>query len=143
MNPPRPVTNTTHAWLWVLAALFLLRVLAQPLAHRVPTLPPFEAWQGSSLSYPLLLALQLGIIAVMVAANLRASKQGLPYRPRLARGLAIFSALYFAIMLARLAVWGVWIEAPVWFQRPLPAFFHLVLASWLMLIAREFGRPHE
>lgn len=124
---------------WGLTALFLLRILAQPLADRIPALPPFDAWQGSRLPYPLLLASQLLILALMVWGNLRAP--ALRAQPRLARALTIVGAAYFAAMIVRLGVGLVWDDAPVWFQRPLPALFHLVLASWVLLLARELGKP--
>lgn len=125
---------------WGLTALFLLRILAQPLADRIPALPPFDAWQGSRLPYPLLLASQLVILALMVWGNLRAP--GLRTQPRLARVLTIVGAAYFATMFVRLGVGLLWADAPVWFQRPLPAFFHLVLASWVLLIALEWEKSH-
>ena len=125
---------------WSLTALFLLRILAQPLTDRIPALPPFDAWQGSRLPYPLLLASQLLILALMIWGNLRAS--GLHPQPRLARALTIFGAAYFATMFVRLCLGLVWADAPVWFQRPLPAFFHLVLASWVLLIAQEWEKSH-
>ena len=123
---------------WGLTALFLLRILAQPLADRIPALPPFDAWQGSRLTYPMLLVSQLAILALMVWGNLRAP--GLSAQPRLARVLTLAGAAYFVTMFVRLGVGLLWADAPVWFERPLPAFFHLVLASWVLLIAREWEK---
>ena len=140
MNDAARAASIRSKLRWGLTALFLLRILAQPLADRIPALPPFDAWQGSRLPYPLLLASQLVILALMVWGNLRAP--GLPTQPRLARVLTIFGAAYFATMIVRLSLGFVWVDAPVWFQRPLPAFFHLVLASWVLLIAREWEKPH-
>jgi hypothetical protein len=142
MSRRHAVSAATRVLLWGLTALFVLRIAAQPLAGLLPVLPSFAHWQGSDLPYPLLLALQLALLALMLAVNFYAGRTGLPHRPRLARALAILGVLYFAAMFARLFVGLLWADAPVWFQRPLPAFFHLVLASWLLLIARELWRPH-
>jgi hypothetical protein len=65
MSPHR---SSTHAvLLWSLFALFLFRVLAQLIQYVTPVsfLPPFERWQGSGLSYPVLLGSQIAILAVM------------------------------------------------------------------------------
>ena len=53
----------------LLSVLFVLRVAAQLVqaVHEVPYLPPFEAWQGSSTPYPVLLGFQGGIMVVMAA----------------------------------------------------------------------------
>ncbi len=140
MNDERRAASIRSGLRWGLTALFLLRILAQPLANRIPALPPFDTWQGSHLPYPLLLASQFVIFSLMVWGNLRAPE--LRAQPRLARVLTIIGAAYFVMMFVRLCVGLVWTDAPVWFQRPLPAFFHLVLASWMLLMAREWGRPH-
>ena len=140
MNDAGRAASTRSRLRWGLSALFLLRILAQPLAGGIPALPPFDAWQGSRLPYPLLLTSQLAILALMVWGNLRAPE--LRAQPRLSRALTIVGAAYFVTMFVRLCVGLVWADAPVWFQRPLPAFFHLVLATWVLLIAREWEKPH-
>ena len=55
--------------LWVLLALFALRVTGQLLvvAGLAPFLPPMEDWQSGLLPYPLLLASQILILAVLTA----------------------------------------------------------------------------
>jgi hypothetical protein len=55
-------------WLWVLAALFCARVIAQPIAlvFHPGFLPPFDAWHSAVLPYQLLLASQ-GIILFWLA----------------------------------------------------------------------------
>jgi hypothetical protein len=106
-------------------------------------LPDFSLWHGSLLPYPVLLAFQLGILALMVAINLRAGRAKLPCRPRLARSLTLFGTAYFSLMLARGLIGHTLAAAPAWFNRPLPVLFHLVLATWLLLIAHELGRTHD
>ena len=60
--------------LWGLTALFCLRILAQPLSQSLPSLPGFDAWQGSLLPYPALLFFQLVIAITMILINLRLAR---------------------------------------------------------------------
>lgn len=126
--------------LWGLTALFAFRVTAQPLALFMPQLPAFDAWHGNVLPYPLLLVAQLLIFALMVAVNLACMRGRLDPRPRLARVLNLLGWVYFSGMLARLALGQTLDPVPAWFDRPLPTLFHLVLATWLLLLARRLSQ---
>src|ERR1700716_2324965 len=61
--------------LWMLSALFAVRVLGQAVQHWWPQtyLPPFNAFQGSRLSYPTLLSAQAIILGLMVRTSWRAT----------------------------------------------------------------------
>ena len=125
--------------LWFLTGLFMLRIVAQPLSLLFSDLPTFDAWHGNAMSYPLLLASQLVILALMVTMNIRISRSRPNPQPKLARGLTLFGWLYFIGMFARLVV-GLTIDAaPAWFDRPLPSVFHLVLAAWILIVAHQFS----
>jgi hypothetical protein len=124
----------------VLTTLFALRIAAQPLSLVIPGLPDFNAWHGGVMPYPLLLAFQLAVLAVMVATNRACAHGRLTSQPRLARGLTLFGTLYFVVMLIRLALGQSLDPAPAWFARPLPTLFHLVLAAWLLILARRLSR---
>ena len=54
-------------WMLALAGLFVLRVLAQLIQaiHPLAFLPPFQAWHGAVLPYPLLVASQIAVIFVL------------------------------------------------------------------------------
>jgi hypothetical protein len=123
------------ALLWSLTALFAFRAAAQLVQRVSPVraLPPFDAWQGSSLSYPVLLTSQSLILVLMcwltngVSGRVRANR-------RIGVGLLALGSVYFAAMSARLVL-GLTILADVsWFAKPLPAFFHLVLAGYLLTL---------
>lgn len=122
--------------LWGLTLLFGLRILAQPLSQIVPELPSFDAWHGGLLPYPALLLSQLAIASTMAIVNLRLARGVLVPRPRLGRWLALLGTLYFAGMLMRLVLGQTLYADSSWLDRPLPALFHLVLAAWLLLLAR-------
>lgn len=116
-----------------LTLLFLLRVTAQFLQWAAPvtSLPAFDAFHGNVLPYQLLLASQAAILALMVFIN-RAVFSG--WRPnRTARKcLLAIGGLYFLVMLFRWLAGAFEWSSHEWFNRPIPAFFHLVLASYMI-----------
>lgn len=122
--------------LWGLTLLFGLRILAQPLSLLVPAMPGFDAWHGGVLPYPFLLFSQLAIAATMAIVNLRLARGALIPLPRLGRLLALLGTLYFAAMLLRLVLGKTTHTGSSWLDRPLPTLFHLVLAAWILLLAR-------
>lgn len=121
--------------LWGLTLLFGLRILAQPLSRIMPGLPEFDAWHGSVLPYSALLFFQLAIAATMVVVNLLLVRGDLVPRPRLGHWLSLMGMLYFTSMLLRLVLGQTLYSGSSWIDRPLPTLFHLVLASWPLLIA--------
>lgn len=125
--------------LWGLTALFALRVAAQPLALVVPSLPAFDTWHGNVMPYRLLLASQLLILGIMVTVNRACMREQPSPRPRLAPTLKVLGWIYFSAMMLRLSLGLGMDHAPLWFDRPLPTFFHLILATWLLLLARRLS----
>ena len=90
----------------LLAFAFLLRVLGQALVafFHVDFLPPMAEWYSGLLPYPLLLPIQLLILAVQakIAHDLwRGQGFFAVRRPRAGRFLCRFSYVYFAVMLLR------------------------------------------
>lgn len=116
-------------------ALFALRVTAQLVQYATPTrlLPPFDAWQGSGLSYPVLLASQLLILVAMAWGAGAVHRRARP-RKRVGRWLVVLGAVYFGSMSARLVL-GLTVFADIaWFAKPLPAVFHLALAGYVLTL---------
>jgi len=122
----------------VLFALFLCRVVAQPLALVVHSavLPPFEAWHSGAIPYSLLLASQLLILAASGWMAWRFSIGAV--EPRRPIGLAAIAVggLYFLGMVARLVLGATVLSDVRWFASPVPTVFHLVLAGYLLLVGR-------
>jgi hypothetical protein len=118
----------------LLTALFALRVAGQALQRWTPQpwLPPFGAWQGSTLDYRALLAIQLSMLAGMAWTSWRA-RTGL-LRPRIgaARWLRAAGCLYMAAAVSRIAIGVAVPAAPRWFSAWIPASFHLVLAGFVL-----------
>lgn len=125
-----------YPWMLALAGLFLLRVLAQLIQalHPVAFLPPFEAWHGAVLPYPLLVFSQVLILILLLAIIWRVRHDRIEPRPWKHLGCFLFGGLYFSIMAFRLFAGLTFLAAHPWFAKSLPAFFHLVLASFLLLL---------
>jgi len=132
----RRARGTRHVeWLWLLTTLFAFRVAAQLVQYAGPAgfLPPFESWQGSGLSYPLLLGSQLVILAFMTWGIRAVSRRARASR-RVGRWLIALGSVYFGSMSARFVL-GLTMLADVhWFAKPLPAFFHMVLAGYVLAL---------
>jgi hypothetical protein len=128
-----PTTTATAAALWTLLALFALRVLGQILvvAGVAPFLPPMNDWQSGLLPYPLLLASQVVILALLGTICLQVSRgRGDFAQPHrwLATPLWIFGWIYAGAMVIRYAL----LRTDI-----IPVVFHIVLASFLIVLARH------
>ena len=126
------------ATLYLLTGLFTLRVLGQALQRWWPQnwLPPFDDWQGSSIAYPALLAMQLLIVVAMAFASHRAWKGTI--RPTRAGMLAAawIGGLYMAASIARPAIGFLIPDSHPWFHAAISSAFHLVLAGFVLALAR-------
>lgn len=123
--------------LGALLALFLFRVIAQVMQAVAPTdaLPAFEAWHSGTLPYPVLLASQAAIVALLVWL-IRSFWLAKPLGgARLRTTLWILGSLYFLGSVVRF-VGGLTFAADNKFMAAhLPAFFHIVLALAVIVIA--------
>jgi len=120
--------------LWILTALFALRVAGQvAVALRAPTwLPPMEDW--NLMPYRQLLPVQLLILGVMVWIDTSFSvSAGPPVDRTEALGwvMVVFSALYAGAMAIRYVVRMRRRPEARWFGGTIPIVFHLVLATYL------------
>lgn len=122
-------------WLWLLAALFLVRVAAQPLALVIdrPFVPPFDAWHSGVVPYGVLVAAQVAIVAVMCRTALRMSRRRVVPDRRVGIIALTAGAVYFSGMLVRLVLGTTVLSGQPWFARPLPTAFHLVLAGFMLV----------
>ena len=130
----------------VLAALFCLRVSAQLLQVIFPVgwIPAFEDWHSGVLPYPVLLASQLCIIGLMSYALNKVRNRTVRPRVWKYRLCFVFGGAYFVFMAIRLIAGLTFLAENAWFSRPLPAFFHLVIASFILLLGRHIRtRRHD
>jgi hypothetical protein len=125
----------------LLTALFAVRVAGQALQrwNPQPWLPPFATWQGSTLDYRALLAIQVSILAGMAWTSWRAWTGALRPRIGAARWLRAAGALYMAGAVSRIAIGVAVPAAPRWFSAWIPASFHLVLAGFVLAWAGYYS----
>jgi hypothetical protein len=129
-------TKRFSTGLWLLLGLFALRVVAQPvqLWLHADWLPAFDTWHSGALPYGLLLFLQLVILVVQVRiAALVGAGRVTPSR-RAARWWLGAGAIYLAAMLLRLGLGATVLASQHWFSAWLPTLFHVVLASFVLLV---------
>ena|SRR5947207_2295881 len=132
--PPRSSRRYAAA-LWVLLALFTFRVAAQPAALVLPSvLPPFEIWHSATVPYGLLLASQLLILIACGWTAWIFAFDRLSARRGLGVWLQILGGVYFIGMLLRLVLGFTLLRHVPWFASPIPTVFHLVLATFILLV---------
>jgi hypothetical protein len=130
----------------LLLFLFVLRVLGQLLVALGcgSWLPPMSSWQSGLLSYPQLLASQVLIIILYERVCRDFSRREGFFFDAPGRGaglfLLVFGALYFFSMLVRYALtMALWPERR-WTGGTIPILFHLVLATFILLVGRAYYR---
>lgn len=126
----------------MLTLLFLVRVIAQPAALVLdhPLLPRFNSWQSGLLPYGWLLVFQLAILGAMSVTAWRASTWRVIPHPRLGRTLLVLGVVYFGGTVIQLVL-GLTIKMhSSFFARPVPIFFHFVLASFLLVCGYQHTR---
>jgi sterol desaturase/sphingolipid hydroxylase (fatty acid hydroxylase superfamily) len=128
--------------LWMLSALFAVRVLGQAIQRWWPRtyLPPFDAFQGSRLSYPTLLSAQAIILGLMVWISWRATTGSIRPSDRNSVLWTWVGGIYMSGSVLRIVIGLASPHAPHWFRVWIPAFFHLVLAGFVLTLAFYF-RP--
>jgi hypothetical protein len=128
---------TRVAALWTLLALFVGRVAGQLAValDAAPFLPPMDEWQSGLLPYPLLFVSQLALIAAMVAICRRFSRGDVRRWRSLGTPLWILGWIYAGAMVARYAAWMAIRPEERWTGDLIPVVFHLVLASFVLLVA--------
>jgi hypothetical protein len=125
------------AILWALSFLFLARITGQLIQYfnPVPWLPQLDAWQGSSLPYGVLLFSQLIIFALMGRISSQYTLGRVKQNPSKGKWLLSLGILYFLSMAGRLVIGFTNLSMHPWFHTFIPAIFHLVLATFVLLLA--------
>ena len=123
--------------LWILFSLFACRVLGQLLvvAGQAPFLPPMDDWQSGLLPYPLLLAAQIVILSLLAIVCLQFSRRDGYFFVRRHRWLA--APLWVAGWIYAL---GMVVRYAFLRRDVIPIVFHIVLASFLLLVAHHHRR---
>ncbi|MDZ4858391.1 MAG: hypothetical protein SGI88_05370 [Candidatus Hydrogenedentes bacterium] len=132
------------AILWLLLALFVLRVAGQlAVAYfDVAWLPPMEEWYSGLIPYRPLLAAQIIIIGVYAKVCVdfqRGAGFFVTARPVFGRGVLISGYVYFVGMVFRYMVRMAMLPDERWLGGCIPIVFHWVLASFIIV----FGHYHR
>lgn len=127
---------TRPTLLWILLALFALRVVGQLLvvAGVAPFLPPIDDWESGLLPYPVLFASQIVILAALATVCVQFTRgKGYFVRPQpwLATPLWAAGWIYATGMIVRYALLR---------RDAIPVVFHIVLGSFLLLVAHHHRR---
>lgn len=124
--------------LWLCFGIFVFRVIAQLLVFNfdIPVLPAFDTWYSGAINYKSLLIWQAVIIIIMATFAYRFSHQLVIPRRNIGYILLTIGGLYFTSMFIRLIISLFGLSELVWFSRPIPSFFHLVLATYILLAGR-------
>ena len=123
-------------WLWLLLGLFSFRVLAQFLQWygEVTFLPPFDAWHSAVVPYPVLLSVQLCIMAFLGKVSLDFSTGRIKASDRAAGRWLAFGIVYMSVMIVRLLLGLTLLTEQSWFSNYLPTAFHIILAAYVIIV---------
>lgn len=133
---------TRSTLLWTLLGLFAGRVVGQLLVFsgRASFLPAMEQWQSGLLPYQALVASQLIILIVFASVCLQFSRgDGYFVRRRQWLGTPLWIAgwIYATLMVVRYAAWMALRPEERWTGDLIPVVFHIVLASFLLVVAHH------
>ena len=127
--------------LGLLALAFLARVVGQ-MVVMVATpewLPDPDKWYSGLIPYPILLPMQIGVLALQarLSWSLWHRRGPLYFRaPRLGKLLRWFAFAYFLVMVVRYIISVTVVPDPRWFNHAIPVVFHWVLAAYLFVWSR-------
>lgn len=132
------VARRYGAVLALLTGLFFLRIAGQFIQALAPQafLPDFGAFQGSALSYGALLLSQIVILTAMAISTSKVFRCRSRPSANTARWLLWLGAIYMVVSLGRIAIGLVGEDPHLWFRAWIPAFFHVVLASFVLTLGR-------
>jgi hypothetical protein len=127
--------------LWLCLAIFIVRVVGQIEALLLAPcwIPKFSVWESGLVPYPLLLPIQILLIAWMTAVagdHSRGSGAMWVTDGRVRSRLTAFAALYASAMLVRLVATAALPPHSVADRGLIPVLAHWDLAAFIALLAR-------
>ena len=130
------ISKKYFIWFLVLLLLFCFRVAAQliQVLYPVDFLPSFEAWHSRTMPYWLLVIFQFVIILACINVVIRFIRGRVNPNHKVGRIYLGLGFVYFSMMLFRLVAGLTFVTNHSWFSARIPTFFHLVLASFLLLL---------
>ncbi len=128
-----------------LYALFLFRVLIELVTRLFPDyFGSAQVYSSGLISYSWLLAAQLSILWWMTNV-VRFNKDTSTYEQSwLIHWIRVFALAYFCFMAVRFAIAITGLSNSVFFSKPIPAFFHCVIAMFIYVqalpVCRQLAR---
>jgi hypothetical protein len=131
--------------LWALLALFVARVTGQALVAfaGVPWLPAMAEWYSGILPYPILFPLQIALVVLLGRVCVEFGRgEGFFVRPNRAFAAPLWwlGWLYAGSMVVRYAATMIVRPEARWHHGTIPIVFHIVLATFVILVARHHRR---
>ena len=128
--------------LTILFLLFTFRVVAQLVQkfYALSFIPQFDKWQSGALPYPVLIAIQLIIILICTKLLVQLARGRTTPKPMVGVIYMGLGGVYFSVMLFRLVGGLTFGSEHHWWSATIPTAFHLVLASFLLLLGRCYYR---
>ena len=128
--------------------LFILRVLGQILValFHPPFLPAMNEWYSGLVPYPILLVCQVGIIYLFGKICMDFAGLGGHFSvpdKKLAILLTRCGTLYFSAMLIRYALLIGTHPQALWVTGCIPTAFHMVLASYILVLSDYHHKASE
>lgn len=136
-----------RALMWLCLAVFVVRVLGQVEVSLCapPWLPPLPAWESGLIPYPVLLPVQILLIAwmaVIAADHWRGSGFFWVTKSSTRRNLRLFAALYAAAMALRLVITAIFPPHTLLERGLIPVLAHWDLAAFIWLASDSgFSEP--
>lgn len=128
-----------------LEMLFAVRVLGQFLVAQGWTrrLPPMAEWYSGLIPYRRLLTIQLGLLALMSGIALAVAQQPtMGEAPQLPGVALLLIAWPYGLSMPVRYVVRMWRHPEArWTGRTIPIVFHVVLASWLLVLGSYLRPP--
>lgn len=123
-------------FLTALLMLFLFRVFAQFLqaVYPVTFLPDFDVWHSGALPYSALLFFQFIITGVCGLTVWRFKTRPIAPNKNMGYVCLVLGVIYFTLMALRLIAGFSFAGDHPWLGAHLPALFHLVLASFVLVV---------
>jgi uncharacterized protein len=126
--------------LWLLTLLLLGRVAGQLVVFfSAPKwLPPMGQWQSGLVPYPLLVAVQMVVLALMASISwdfTRGAGFWIEPHPRLGLVVLWWSYLYFGAMVVRYIIRMARRPDQRWLGGTIPIIFHCVVAAFQWIFA--------
>jgi len=130
-------TQKYAGWLFALSGLFLFRIISQLMVAitDITFLPSFESWHSGTMPYSLLLTFQVIILVVMLRTAFMVLNGKTQPNGKLGKILLAFGAVYFVSMLLRLALGLTLYTESRWFTNTIATFFHIILASYVLVVS--------